>query len=140
MTAERFPISPTATCGGMVYFPRMLDKIRLHLAGALPEVYEANLGKAMDGWTCQFLHIDYEKVREQIAAGMEDEEALDWCFENGRRPNDFEVQMFNEYIAKRGFRDDMTERLVWRKEEAGAADRDDIQTFFDYIDFDEGRR
>ncbi len=43
-------------------------------------------------------------------------------------------------MAKRGFRDDMTERLIWRKEEAGAADRDDIQTFFDYIDFDEGRR
>ena len=36
--------------------------------------------------------------------------------------------------------DDMSERLVWRKNEAGVPHRDDIQTFFDYLDFDEKRR
>lgn len=140
MTAERFPISPTTTCNGLVYFPRMLDKLRLFAAGALPEVYEANLGKAMDAWTCQFLHVDYQELKTEVLAGLDDEEALAWCFRNGRHPNAFEIQMFNEFMAKRGFRDEMTERLIWRKEEAGASDRDDIQTFFDYLDFDEGRR
>ena len=139
MTSQRYPISPTVACGGLVYFPRMLDKIRLMLAGALPEVYEANLGKAMDNCTCQFLHVDYTDVRAQVAAGHDDDQVLAWCMESGRRPNAFEIQMFNEFMAKQGFRDDLSDRLRWRKDEAGISGRDDIQTFFDYLDFDEGR-
>jgi hypothetical protein len=40
--------------GGMMYFPRMLDKIRLHARGELGKDYHANLGhaKAADGACC----------------------------------------------------------------------------------------
>lgn len=42
----------------MVYFGRMLDKIRLHAAGALPVDYVVNLGDAkptvFDGRICRF--------------------------------------------------------------------------------------
>lgn len=139
MTSERYPVSPNLSCGGLVYFPRMLDKIRLDLAGSLPAAYHANLGKAMDGWACQFLRVNYQDVREQVAEGKTDDEVLAWCLENGYRPSEFEMALFNDYMRKRGFRDDLSERLAWRKEEAGAKDRDDIQTFFDYMDLDEGR-
>jgi len=37
------------------------------------------------------------------------------------------------------WRDDLADRLVFRKKEAGWDDRTEIQTFFDYIDADEGR-
>jgi hypothetical protein len=33
----------------------------------------------------------------------------------------------------------MAERLDFRKKEAGWGSRDEIETFFDYIDADEGR-
>lgn len=140
MTEERFPISPTQTCQGLVYFPRMLDKIRLKAADALPEAYHANLGKAMDGWTCSFLKVDYKAVVAQVAKGLTDEEVLAWCYEHGRRPDCFDADMFNEFMLKKGFRDELTERLAWRKDESEISGRDDIETFFDYIDFDEGRK
>jgi hypothetical protein len=33
----------------------------------------------------------------------------------------------------------MSDRLIFRKKEAGWEKREEIQTFFDYIDADEGR-
>ena len=42
----RFPCSGHDTVGGVVFFARMLDKIRLHAAGELPDDY--NLGSGHD--------------------------------------------------------------------------------------------
>jgi gluconokinase len=39
-----YPKSPLETTKGLMYFPRMLDKIRLHARGALPEDYHKNFG------------------------------------------------------------------------------------------------
>ena len=55
--------SPAALVGGLVYFGRMLDKIRLAAAGKLPEGWQAARGTKMtgsfDGRCCRFLHIEY---------------------------------------------------------------------------------
>ena len=50
-----YPKSPKEMTGGMMYFPRMLDKIRLHARGELSEDYHKNLGavKAADGACCK---------------------------------------------------------------------------------------
>jgi hypothetical protein len=47
------PRSPYDTQSGLVYFPRMLHKIRLHLAGTLPDDYRENLGQAFDAIVLQ---------------------------------------------------------------------------------------
>jgi len=39
-----YPKSPKETAGGMMYFPRMLDKVRLQAAGELAEEYHPHLG------------------------------------------------------------------------------------------------
>ena len=39
--------SPSEKVGGLFYFRRMLDKIRLHAKGELPSDYHANLGKGL---------------------------------------------------------------------------------------------
>lgn len=39
-----YPKSPREMTEGIMYFPRMLDKIRLHARGELGEDYHANLG------------------------------------------------------------------------------------------------
>ena len=55
--------SPYDTVDGIVYFGRMIDKMRLHAAGDLPADYHPFLGGAnpysFDGRCCRFLRIDY---------------------------------------------------------------------------------
>lgn len=131
--------SPYEKVGGIYHFGRMLDKIRLHAEEKLPPDYQANLGSGFDGRCLSFLEIDYESLVDRVKRGS-DEEILEWCFERGRRLTDDEINIWNEYMRKRGWRDDLSQRLVQRKREAGLAKREDIETFFDFIDVDEGRQ
>lgn len=137
--STRYPRSPKDEIDGLIYFPRMCDKIRLHHTGELPEDYHANLGGGMDHWTCEFLGIDYGGLAEQVRAGASDEMALNWTRRHGVKRSDLEFTWWTAYMRTRGFRDDLAERLVERKQASGFGDRDDIQTFMDYIDADEGR-
>jgi hypothetical protein len=121
--------------GGIVFFGRMLDKIRLHAQGKLPVGY--NRGFGLDGRCFRFLHVEYAALVERTLQGGTDEEILGWCFQNGRRPNEEEIEIFNEFMTKRGWRDDASESLIKSKSESGFAHRDDIQTFFDFHKADE---
>src|SRR4051812_19528119 len=121
--------------GGLVFFGRMLDKIRLHAQGKLPADY--NRGPGSDGRVCRFLHIDYEPLVERVLAGGSDGEILEWCFARGRKPSEEEIMVFNGFLSKRGWRDDGTESLDKMKRERGFADRADILTFFDFHKADE---
>jgi gluconokinase len=123
----------------LVYFARMLDKIRLHAAVQLPGDYHANLGGGFDGSCCRFLWIDYPTLVERVKAGGTDEELLEWAFQQGRKPSDEEALVWNEFMRKRGWNDEASDRLRQRKAESALSDRDEVQTFFDYIDADEGR-
>jgi gluconokinase len=131
--------SPHEKIGGMVYFGRMLDKIRLRAAGQLPAEYVANLGGGFDARATSFLWIEYAALVERVKEGGSDEEILEWCQQRGRKPSDEELEIWNDFMRKRGWNDEITERLVQRKRESGLTARDDIQTMFDYIDADEGR-
>ena len=64
---------------GMSYFPRMVEKIRLHARGELHEDYHENLGgvKAADGVCCNFLRVHYRDLRDRVLQGGTDEEILD---------------------------------------------------------------
>ncbi|MGD1018694.1 MAG: DUF5069 domain-containing protein [Verrucomicrobiia bacterium] len=131
--------SPYERVGGLVYFGRMLDKIKLHAKGQLPADYIGNLGSGFDGSCCRFLGVKYEDVVARVKLGGEDQEILDWCFAKGRKPSPEEIGVWSDYLRKRGWRDDASKRLAERKQESGFAGRDDIQAFFDYLDADEGR-
>jgi hypothetical protein len=136
-----YPKSPKEMTRGIIYFPRMLDKIRLHARGELHEDYHKNLGaqRAVDGACCNFLRVHYRDLRERVLQGGTDEEILNWCFENGRRPNEGDIFVWNGFASKLGWRDFATPTLEQAKEKAGISDRDDIATIPDLIDFDEGR-
>ena len=135
-----FPVrSPKEKVGGLVYFGRMLDKIRLHARGELPEEYRPNLGKGFDSKCVDFLRIDYATLAERVKEGGSDEEILAWCFERGRKPNEREMHFWNEFMRKCGWNDEISETLIRRKKEGGLADRADIETMFQFIDADEGR-
>jgi gluconokinase len=136
----QLPRSPYDTVKGLVYFARMLDKIRLHAAGTLPEVYHKHLGIDFDGRCLNLLGVKYADVRERVMAGVPDEQVLDWCHENGRRPTEQELETWNGFMTKRGWRDEASDRIAFRLKEAGLEARDrQAVTMFDFIDLDEGR-
>jgi gluconokinase len=131
--------SPFLQVGGIYYFARMLDKIRLHSKGALPLEFQANLGSGFDGRCVTFLWIEYPALIARVKEGGDDEEILEWAFMQGRKPDTAEIEIWNDFMRKRGWNDESSQRLALRKQESGFPERDDIQTFFEYIDMDEGR-
>ena len=126
----------------MMYFPRMLDKIRLHAKGELPAEYHANMGipRSADGICLNFLRINYGDLKERVRQGGTDEEILEWCYQKGRRLNEGDLMVWNNFMTKFGWNDFATPISKSRRKRLGMADRDDIQTIGDFIDLEEGRR
>lgn len=119
--------------GGIVYFGRMLDKIRLRAAGRLPSDYFTGTAHPthFDSRCCRFLRVDYELLRTRVVASGSDEEILAWCFDQGYRPTDDLIEVWNEFMRKRGWRDAGSAEFAKAKSERGFGQRDDIQTWFD---------
>src|SRR3954463_12886595 len=134
--------SPSDKLKGMVYFGRMIDKIRLATAGKLPESWQAARGTqnktSFDSRCCRFLNIDYATLEAETLKGGSDEQLLEWAFKNGRRPTDEEIEIWNAFMMKRGWRDSGTERLNERLAEIGLP-AGTVQTMFEFIDLDEGK-
>src|SRR6266853_162168 len=119
--------SPHDQVKGIVYFGRMLDKIRLFELGKLPEGWRAARGAAantnFDSRCCNFLKIDYAALEAETLKGRSDDE----------------FEMWNAFMTKRGWRDEGTKRLNERLAEIGLPPGT-VQTMFEFIDLDEGRR
>src|ERR1700730_7014007 len=98
---KEFPLrSPNAKVGGLVYFGRMLDKIRGSEKGDLRDDYQPNLGKGFDRSCVDFLRINYGELVERTKQGGKDEEILNWCFTKGREPTEAEMRVWNEVMRK----------------------------------------
>ena len=134
--------SPSEKLGGLVYFGRMLDKMRLAAAGTLPDGWQPMRGMVKGGFDyrcCDFLRIEYAKLEaETLAGGRSDEELLEWAFAHGRRLSDGDIELWNGFMTKRGWRDEGTQRLNERLAELGLPPGT-VQTMFEFIDLDEGR-
>lgn len=135
--------SPFDQVNGIVYFGRMLDKIRLFAEGKLPEGWHHAKGTEMKGsfdWRCcLFLKIDYTAIEAETLKGdKSDEELLAWAFEQGRKPTEDEIEIWNGFMTKRGWRDAGTQRLNERLAEIGLP-AGTVLTMFEFIDLDEGR-
>jgi gluconokinase len=131
--------SPYIKVGRLVYFGRMLDKIRLHAAGQLPADYVANLGTGFDGRCVNFLRVNYDALKTRTLAGdLNDEQLLAWAHEQGGARTDEECEVWNGFMMKRGWRDAGRTTLERRIRES-ALEGQPVETMFDYLDFDEGR-
>lgn len=128
--------------GRLIYFGRMLDKIRLHAEGKLPPEYVENLGDGklmrLDGRICRFLKIRYDDLKARTLAGGTDEEILAWAEANGTPRTDEECHIWNRFIVKLGWRDERSAVLPERIKSAGLEGKP-IETIVDHIEFDEGR-
>ena len=131
--------SPSDKVGGLVFFGRMLDQIRAHSKGALPQEYQASLGEGLDEHCVNFLGVSYNLVVQFVNEGLSDEAILQSCFGMGHRPSEAEIYMWNEFMLKRGWHDDASRALKQLKREEGLTARSEIETIFQLIDVAEGR-
>jgi Domain of unknown function (DUF5069) len=129
--------------GGIMVFGRILDKIRLFdKEGSLPEGYHLGYlsgSRTFDERVCKLLGVDFQELTERTLAGGTDEEILEWCCLNGNRPTAEQIEIWNGFMMKRGWRDAASEGLIKQRAEAGLAHREDLITFFDMMDVEEGR-
>ena len=140
MIAKPFPArSPAEKVGGLVYFGRMLDKIRAHARGELPPEYVEKLGDGFDGRCVRFLGLKYPDLVERVKEGGSDDEIWQWGADHGRETSAEDKENWNEFLRKCGWKDAITPTLERRKKESGLQDRADIETMFQFIDADEGR-
>lgn len=124
-------------------FGRILDKIRLNAKdGKLPEGYHLGYmpgNRTFDERVCRFLGVDFNALSKRTLEGGTDEEILEWCCQNGNRPTAEQIEIWNGFMHKRGWRDAASAGLVKQREEAGLGQREDLVTFFDVMDVEEGR-
>src|SRR5882724_10261842 len=130
-----YPRSPRETMCGWMHLPRFIDKIRLHLAGKLHPDYQTNFCKGFDGQWLETAGISAEEFIEVVRNSTTDGQICDWVLKNVKKP-EATKQAHRERVLDYPKKDDseMQARLKLRKEQAGLAYREDIQTFVDFID------
>jgi hypothetical protein len=135
------PCSDYEETRGLIYFARMLDKIRLNAEGQLEDGYFLGTEDPtfFDARCTRFLGVNYEELAARTLEGGSNEEILDWCFAQGRKRSEEEIEVWNAFLAKRGWRDNGSADLQAAKERLGWGRRDDIQTWVDLHDAEEGR-
>jgi gluconokinase len=84
--------------------------------------------------------VNYGVLTQRVLKGGTDEEILDWCYTNGRRLNEGDLVVWNAFVSKLGWNDFASPVLDEQKQKSGAAERSDINTVADLIDFEEKRK
>jgi hypothetical protein len=135
-----YPRSPRETMCGWIHLPRFIDKIRLHLAGKLHPDYQPNLCKGFDGLWLETAGVKAEEFMEVVRNSITDGQVCDWVRLNVQKPESVKAAHRERMLnSPRKDNPEMQARLKMRKEQAGLASRDDIQSFVDFIDADEKR-
>jgi gluconokinase len=131
--------SPHERVGNIVYFGRMLDKIRLKAKGVLPPGYNTGTDEwyDFDSRCTRFLRVKYASLQKRTLRGGSDEALLRWCFLEGRWPSAEEIEIWNTFMMKRGWNDSVSAGLEESKRACGLSERKDIVTFFQLFDADE---
>lgn len=122
---------------GLLHLPRFLAKIRKDLDGELPASYQRNFKKGFDRFLCLHLDIDPEQVVDIVRHSQSQEEidrGLEAIF-----PRDLRVAEWNRKLVQMGMSEMGREKLAEVKAQMGISDRDDLLSFADMIEADEGR-
>ena len=132
------PRSPYEKLGGFVHLPRLIDKARLHGKGLLNGYNYKTVG--FDKHLLAFLKLNGDAF-EEVANRLDDDKAiLKWVQENASKHSEEEVEHWNrEMISRHPDTAAKKARFTHFLKEAGGEGRKDIRTYFDLIEFDEGR-
>ncbi len=126
----------------MVWFPRMLDKIRLHARGELSAEYIPWLGTGFDGRCLRYLRVGTTgESPRRCRLGGRGQQGRRRRFTQGRELSEEDITIWSDFLRKRGWRDSpaVIADLEDSKKQSCLAHRTDLETYFLYNDADEGR-
>jgi hypothetical protein len=128
------PRSVRTRLGGYASVPRMLDKCRAEIAGKSGE-YHYNC--PLDQRTLEFLGIDAEALKTEVAKGQGDGDLLAWIKANQKNKHTAtEIEAFSDAASKRkpdGESQEYFDQIL----KAAAPHRTDITTWADLLDVDD---
>jgi len=135
--------SPRERLGGYVILPRLIDKVRLHAQGRLPEPYVPFLlrpGLPLDGRFLAFTGLQPEALRQAVLSNDDDEAILAWVTATALLHTSQEIEAWSDGLVRLQ-PDRALARLLGRLSPELAKQVEFTQhPLFDLIDMDERRR
>jgi hypothetical protein len=129
------PRSARVRLGGYAQLPRMLDKGRATITRKHGE-YHYNC--PMDQRLLEFLGIDADALKEQLAAGKGDVEILEWIQTNAKHKHtDSEIANWSAQAERRAPSDIESREYFNELQRKSAPKREDIVTWYDLLDVDD---
>ena len=130
------PRSARVRLGGYVILPRMLDKGRATVTGKNGE-YHYNC--PLDQQFLNFVGIDAEALKAELAAGKSDTEILGWIQTNAKSPKArWEIDAWTTFQDRRGPDSDAeTLEFFAGYVKQFTTVREDIRSWFDVLDVDD---
>ena len=139
MRKTLLPRSPYDQLGGYVHLPRLIDKARLHRKGLLNGYNYKTVG--FDKHLLAFLKLNPDAFEEAVNCFEKDDSVLKWIETNGEKHSEEEIEHWNQAMISRHPDSAVKKaRFLHFLKEAGGEGREDIRTYFDLIEFDEGRK
>src|SRR6185436_16065186 len=132
---QRPPRSPRCRLGGYALLPRMLDKGRAELIGKNGE-YHYNC--PLDQHFLNYVHIDPESLKAELATGKGDGEILNWINENAeykRQP--WEIAQWSAWRDTAVPTDPESREFFNGIHKEVGSSRTDILTWNDLLDLDD---
>jgi hypothetical protein len=132
---KRPPRSTRARLGGYVLLPRIIDKGRAVTAGTNGEY---NYGCPLDMQFFEFTSVDPQAFKKQIDAGLGDGDLLEWAKTNaGTKRSPHEIHLWSRFMEDRAPSGVEMREFFNQTHKTTAPDRDDISTWFDWLDLDD---
>ena len=139
MRKKLLPRSPYDRLGGYVHLPRLIDKAKLHRKGLLNGYNYKTVG--FDKHLLAFLKLNPDAFEEAAHRLEEDGAILQWIERNGAKHSPEAIEEWNHAMISRHPDSAVKKaRFLHFLKEAGGENRQDIRTYFDLIEFDEGRK
>ena len=132
---KRPPRSPRVRLGGYAILPRMLDKGRASIAGTVGEYH---YDCPTDQRFLEFTGLEAGALKTELAQGKGDGEILDWIKANAKHQRtDAEIAAWSAYVDQRTPTDPESREWFNGEHKRLAPQREDIGTWFDYLDLDD---
>ena len=129
------PRSPRVRLGGYVILPRMLDKGRASLSGKHGEYHYAC---PLDQRFLEFVGLDPNTIKKQLAAGKGDGEILEWIQKTSKnKRTDAEIAAWSEWVERRVPTGAESREYFNKLHTKTAPKREDVATWFDLLDLDD---
>jgi len=132
---QRPPRSLRVRLGGYALLPRMLDKGRATIAGKNGEYHYAC---PLDQRALEFLGINADALKEQLASGKGDGEILAWIESNKtERHTPWEIAQWSTFQEQRVPTDVESRGFFHGIHSNVAPNREDVATWADLLDLDD---